>query len=113
MIEQIILNYLSEKFTDLNISVNMDIPKDRPQRFVVIEKTGGGKDGIYQSTFAIQSYGTSLFDAANINNMVIDFMNGLTVLNDVSRVELNSNYNFTDTASKQPRYQAVFDVWHY
>ena len=31
----------------------------------------------------------------------------------VIQARLNSDYNFTDQSTKQPRYQAVFDVIHY
>ncbi len=35
-------------------------------------------------------------------------MDSLDELAEVCRVQLNSDYNFTDTASKRYRYQAVF-----
>ena len=31
----------------------------------------------------------------------------------ISRVQLNSDYNFTDTAQKRYRYQAVYDLTFY
>ena len=31
----------------------------------------------------------------------------------ISRVQLNSDYNFTDTAQKRHRYQAVYDITFY
>ena len=34
-------------------------------------------------------------------------------LSEITRVDLNSDYNFTDETTKQPRYQAVFDLVHY
>ena len=37
----------------------------------------------------------------------------LVELNDVSDVSLNSDYNYTDTETKEYRYQAVFDIRHY
>jgi hypothetical protein len=40
-------------------------------------------------------------------------MENAITLDDVTRSALNSDYNFTDTASKGYRYQAVFDVIHY
>jgi hypothetical protein len=38
---------------------------------------------------------------------------GLLSEHDVLSVELNSNYNYTDTSTKEYRYQAVFDIRHY
>ena len=34
-------------------------------------------------------------------------------LPEIGAVHLNSDYNFTDTAAKRYRYQAVFDVTYY
>ena len=34
-------------------------------------------------------------------------------LDDISRCELNTDYNYTDTARKKYRYQAVYDIVHY
>ena len=34
-------------------------------------------------------------------------------LNDVIKVSLNSDYNFTDITTKRYRYQAVFDISYY
>jgi len=34
-------------------------------------------------------------------------------LNEIGKVKLNSDYNFTDTVTKQYRYQAVYDISHY
>ena len=34
-------------------------------------------------------------------------------LEDICAVRLNTDYTFTDTASKRFRYQAVFDITHY
>ena len=33
--------------------------------------------------------------------------------NDTSKCELNSDYNYTDTARKRYRYQAVFDIVYF
>jgi hypothetical protein len=40
-------------------------------------------------------------------------MEAMIERNDISRVGLNSDYNYTDTAMKQYRYQAVFVVVYY
>ena len=38
---------------------------------------------------------------------------GLIEEDDIIEVELQSDYNFTDTETKEYRYQAVFNVTHY
>lgn len=111
MIETIVLDYLSEA---LSIPVSMEVPENPPDQFVVIEKTGGGEENhIKSATLAIQSIAPSLYEAAVLNEDVKTAMDGIAALDAIGRSSLNSDYNFTDTASKRYRYQAVFDLIYY
>lgn len=111
MIENVILNYLSDH---LDVPVCMEVPKEMPNAFVVIEKTSSSRTNyIDSSTLAIQSYGDSLLHAAELSSQVKDAMYNSIQLNEVSRCELNSEYNYTDESIKKYRYQAVFDLTHY
>lgn len=111
MIEEIILQHLSAA---LDVPVVMEIPEEPPEEFVFVEKTGGGEtEYITESTFAVQSYSGTLYRAAKLNERVKAAMRDLITLAAVSRVHLNSDYPFNDTARKRKRYQAVFDVVHY
>lgn len=108
MIEKTVLDYLSD---ELSVTVYMEVPEDVPASYVIIEKTGGGmSDQIWTATLAIKSIAATLYAAATLNETVIDAMLHITDTEDVSACSLNSNYNFTDTTSKEYRYQAVFDV---
>lgn len=108
MIEKTVLDYLSDKLT---VPVYMEVPEDVPASYVIIEKTGGGMENqIWTATLAIKSYAASLFNAATLNDAVIDAMLGITDDTNVSKCGLNSDYNFTDTRTKEYRYQAVFDL---
>lgn len=110
MIEKIVLDYLSDK---LDVPAFMEIPK-KEDTFVLLEKTGSAqRDKIYDATIAIQSYAPSMFEAATLNQKVKDAMNDIIELNEICRVRLNSDYNYTDIESKRYRYQAVFDLIHY
>lgn len=111
MIETIVLDYLSDA---LSIPVSMEVPENPPDQFVVIEKTGGGEENhIKSATLAIQSIAPSLYEAAVLNENVKSAMDGIVVLDTIGRSSLNSDYNFTDTAAKRYRYQAVFDLIYY
>lgn len=112
MIEEILYEYLGDS---LSAPVYLEIPKDYPSRFYVIEKTGGAQvNHIKSATVAIKSYGETMYDAANMNEELKDAMlYGLAELAQIASVRLNSDYNFTDTTTKQYRYQAVFDIRHY
>jgi len=112
MIEKTILDYLSDCLPD--VPVYMEVPADRPAVFVVIEKTGSSRiNHIDSATIAVQSYGATLYDAAALNERVKTAMLDSITLDSISRAALNSDYNYTDTASKHYRYQAVFDVTFY
>lgn len=109
MIEVTILDYLKTK-----LSVPVVMEKTTDKEFVLLEKTGSGRnDYINNSTFAIQSYSDSLYKAALLNEKVKEAMEDIIALNEVCSCELNTDYNFTDTQTKQYRYQAVFDIVHY
>lgn len=112
MIETILYNYL--KAAELSADIYMEQPKVKPTAFFLLEKTGGAlEDHIYQSTFIIQSYGKTLAEAANMNEEVKATMLNAITLDEISRVEINSDYNYTDPTTKDYRYQAVFVITHY
>lgn len=111
MIEIILRNYLSAK---LNVPCYLEVPKTPPEAYVTLEKTGSSKNNhISESTFAIQAYSTSMYNASSLISEVNGFMEELINLDEVSRVYLNSSYNFTDTTKKQYRYQSIFVITHY
>lgn len=111
MIETIVLEYLKGK----GFEAFMEMPKNTLSfPFVLIEKTGSSvQNHVATSTLAIQSYASSLYDAAELNKELISAMNDMISLPEISKVSLNSDYNFTDTSTKRYRYQAVFDITHY
>lgn len=112
MIEKVIYDYLSEKLDPTKVF--MEIPTAPPARCVVVEKTGGRKrEHICNSTFAIQSYEDSMYHAAVLNEEVKAVMEQAIELDEIVSVQLNSDYNYTDTTTKRHRYQAVFDITHY
>lgn len=111
MIEIIILNHLS---AELDIPVALEKPEPAPNKYVLLDKIGSGRsDRMPSATFAFQSYSTSLFKAATLNEAVKRAVDKLILLDEIRGLTLNSDYNFTDTTTKQYRYQAVYDIKHY
>lgn len=111
MIETVVLNYLNSALTP---PCYMEMPEDPSGSFVIIDKTGSSvTNRIQKATFAIQSYADTLYDAASLNEDVKAAMDEMVELDAVSKVELNSDYNYTDTDLKAYRYQAVFVITHY
>lgn len=115
MIETVLYNYLSTAFADDDIPIYLERPESRPAgEYIIIEKTGGSSTNkISTNTFAFQSYGPTLYKASDLNEKVKAAVEQAEYLDEISSVTLNSDYNFTDTASKSYRYQAVFVITHY
>lgn len=112
MIEKTVLDYLSAAFS--HVSVSMEKPSPLLPTYIVIEKTGSGRENRLRSaTLAIQSVAPTLFEAASLSDDVIALMDELPrVSSNVFRVDCDSDYNFTDTETKEPRYQAVFNIYY-
>ena len=111
MIEEIVINYLSQV---LDIPVSGEEPIKKPKEYIVIEKTGSSElNQIKSATIVVQSYSDSLINAAKLNEEVKEEMKSIVILNQIARCKLNSDYNFTDIATKRYRYQAVFDIKYY
>ena len=112
MIEKIILDYLN---AELDVPVYMEVPaKHIPASYVVIEKTGSSKqDFLCTAMMTFKSYAPTMYRAAELNEAVKASMDNAAVLPEISRSQLNSDYNYTNTQTKSYRYQAVYDIWHY
>lgn len=113
MIEVIIKKYLDghlsvPSFFEHQQNMNMY------DSFVIIERTGGRSNNQLKSAVvAIQSYASSMYKAAALNEKVKEVAANMVELDSIARVQLNSDYNFTDTETKKYRYQAVFDINYY
>ena len=112
MIEQRLLEYLNSSLSP--VQCYMEMPENPTGQFVIIEKTGSSiTNRITKANFAIQSYADTLYEAAALNERVKEAMDSMLELGTISKVELNSDYNFTDTDLKAYRYQAVFVLTYY
>ncbi|MDT2848762.1 hypothetical protein P7H60_06270 [Vagococcus carniphilus] len=111
MIEMIVNNYLNHNLSAPSFLERTD---KKIKRFVLIEKTGGSKrNHLKKATLVFQSYGTSLFKAAELNEELKQVVEQMIELDQISNISLNSDYEFTDTTTKEYRYQAVFDINYY
>lgn len=95
----------------LPVPVSMERHGGERGDFVLIERVGGSKEiGIERASFAIQSYSDSMNGACKLNEKVRAAMLDLINDSNVSRVDLDSDYNYTDTTTKKYRYQGVYDL---
>ena len=108
MIELTVLNYLSE---ELDVPVYMETPEEIPESYVLIQKTGSGRDNrVDRATVALQSIAPSLYEAAVLNENVKAAMD--TMNDGIFGADLNSDYEYTNQQTKQYRYQAVYDIYY-
>lgn len=113
MLEPILLRALEEA---TGCPAYMEQPKDKPERYFVLERTGGGERGAEQrsATVAVQSYGPTMLDAAALNEQVLDIARELQYKEtSIISCEVNSTYNFTDTRTKRYRFQTVIDLVYF
>lgn len=110
MIAKTLLDFLGE---DLDIGVYLEQPSDETG-YILIDQTGSSQTNhITTTTLAIQSYAPSLYEAMVLNDRIKGAMERFAQLNEVARVELETDYNFTNTTTKQYRWQAVYLITHY
>ena len=112
MIAKDLLDFLNSDET-LNTPAYMEVPTKLTD-FILLDQTGTSKTNhITTTTIAVQSYGKTLWDAMQLNEKVKDAMQQFVWQDNVARVELETDYNFTNTETKQYRWQAVFQITHY
>ena len=117
MIETTLMNYLISKDLSVRNHVYAEVPEKPPEAYIVIEKTGSGRTNrINRAMIAIQSVADrnkkSLLDVMRINEEVKEAMDEIVRLPEIFSCELNSDYNFTNEATKEYRYQAVFNLYY-
>lgn len=114
-IEQKVIQYLNEH-TNARAFAEYPETVERPGdgRFLLVEKTGSSlKNYISTAIIAVQSYAPTLYDASILNEVAKRAVLSMVERDDICKVTLNSDYNFTNPEKKQPRYQAVFEIVHY
>lgn len=112
LIEAAVISHLSNILGTDNVFAER--PIDPPDEYYVVERTSSGEINHIQSAMiAVQSIsGTSLLRAAEMSEAVRKAMPLIVqYYDDVCSCKMNSMYNFTDTSTKQYRYQAVYDVY--
>lgn len=113
MIEITVIDYLRSAGLSVQ-DVYAEKPLDPPNEYVLVEKTGSSRtDHIDRAMIAVQSIsGTSLLRAAQINEEVKASMEEIIQLDEIFSCSLNSDYNYTNTRTKEYRYQAVFNIFY-
>ena len=116
MIETIVRSYLiSRNITGVGRNVKFHVPDDPPSEYILIQKTGSGRTNrIDRAMVAVQSISRTNYEtAATINEAVREAMFEMADnCPEIYRCELNSDGDFTDTETKEYRYQAVYNIYY-
>lgn len=107
-IEEAVRNWL----VDMGFDAYVRVPKDRPQRFVTVERTGGGvADMVDYPLIAIQTWAQTQAEAEEDASAIRMVALVGELPEGVHSMRVNSGpYKFYDESSMMPRYQVVFDV---
>jgi len=117
MIEETVLTYLN---TALDVPVLMELPEvpsedypEFPDSLVIVELVGKSVENrLHNASIAFQSYGSSLYNAAALDEQVRAAVEAMPEHTDISGAHLASNYNHTDTRTGRYRYQCVYELYY-
>lgn len=90
-----------------------DVPHQRPNEFVCIEKTGCSiNDTVVKSTISCQCWATSRLRASEMAMTIADSVNNFSNYLGIFSAKISNMYNYPDVESGSPRYQLIIDVVH-
>lgn len=116
-IEKRTIAYLNNKLSVPTYGAEPTNPRpssNQPSEFCIVQKVGGGESNYIQSaSLAVQSYAATLERASELNEVVKSAMKAMVELDEVTSVKLDTDYEYSKESTKQPRYQAVFDIVYY
>ena len=93
------------------ISVSGSVPHPMPDEFVTVELTGASRiDQIDHVKITVECWSTSRAAANALYTTVDDAMRASVQSEAVSRCELETGYNDTDTETHRPRYHARYGI---
>lgn len=111
--EVLMVDWLNDDPTiaELNISASLEVPADRPKRFITVERTGGPGEWFRDvPTLAIQVWAQHRYQAGDLAELVASVARAAVALPNVARSRVSSVYNFPDPQSKHQRYQIVLEL---
>lgn len=106
-VEAIVIAGLSEA---LDVPVYADVPSERPETFVTVERTAGGRDVhglVDRPQLAVQSWAPTRYLASALSDEVDAAMRSLAGW-PITKVATDRIYNFP--AEGSPRYQGVYEL---
>lgn len=104
---------LHEPITAEGLEASLEVPRNRPKRFITVERTGGARGPITdEPMLAIQVWAENRYEAVRLAELVADELKAALILHPrVARVQITSVQNYPDASGKgSPRAQVVASV---
>ena len=106
--------YIRQLLVALGYRAYLEQPEDKTGDYIVIDKVGESENEKLRSArFAFQSYSASRYNALLLNDKLEEDIKGIITDDRISKIEFVTSYPFNDMATKQYRYQAVFEIYYY
>jgi hypothetical protein len=106
-VESFLIDWFGKIFT---VPCYGDVPRDRPERFITVERTGGPHElAMDRPTLAIQCWAQSRAQASVLAQTVCLALDELDAEPEVFYAKITGPYNFP-TAEQEPRYQLVLNM---
>lgn len=114
-VEVTVIDWL-EGITGGGVHVGADKPRELPDRFITVERTGGPRESMVldRAEILISVYHkTSQETASNVANQIADQLPELlTYSENITRAKVNSLVNLNDTLAQYYRYQIYCDIYN-
>lgn len=109
MIEKIVIDYLAAA---QQLPVYAEKPVNAEGEYILIERIGGSEvNRIREATVVVQTIAGTLYRAAELAEEIRALMLDIVSLNSVFHCSVNAGpYNYTDTDTKEYRYQTVYTL---
>lgn len=111
IIESVIIDYLETK---LGVKTYAEIPDKKQKKYIVVSKIDGGKvNQINASTLSVYSYAESLYEAAELHEMVKEALLNAIEIDDISSAKIGGESRDPDRSNKEYRYETIINFRHY
>ena len=111
MIEADVRDYL---LTKVNVPVYLDAPKVTPNAYIKVFRNGtSGTRFLESALFTFHCIASTLLESAALSEQLKEAMYDMPSVPKISKVELNAETDWTDTATREYRYQSVYEITYH
>jgi len=110
MIETTIKDYLDTAL--VGIPIRLEIPKNMPEKFVVLHIIDRGRDNFIESvTMEFDSYADSKYEAAILDESLREAIDTMNETSDIS-CKFSGGDDSNDTTYKKYRYRCYYNLYY-